>query len=316
MPAEQLLAATGAFKEARMPMLLKDRVAIVTGSGRGIGRGIALALAREGARVVVNDVGCDLDGRGGAQDPARQVIDEIGALGGDAVPSYDSVASWDGAAAIVKTATDSFGRLDILVNNAGIVRDRSIGKMTEEEFDAVLSVHLKGTFNCGRHAIAVMREQGYGRIINVTSSAGLRGNFGQSNSGAAKAGIMGLTLVWAIELGRYGITVNAMAPAGMTRMVGAVAALQGRDASPEMSAELNGPMMAFLASEKAAHVSGQILGRRGYAFTLFCHPHPIAAMYKPGGWTAEEIAGQFDAAFGDHLQVPGIAALRRGDNKK
>jgi NAD(P)-dependent dehydrogenase (short-subunit alcohol dehydrogenase family) len=297
-------------------MLLAGKVAVVTGSGRGIGRGIALALAREGATVVINDVGCEVDGRGGAEDPAAQVVREIEALGGKAVPSYDSVASFDGAARIIETATTTFGRLDILVNNAGIVRDRSIGKMSEEDFDAVLAVHLKGSFNCGRHAIPVMREQNYGRIVNITSSAGLRGNFGQTNYGAAKAGIMGLTLVWAIELGRYGITVNALAPAGMTRMVGTIPGYEGKPPPPEMNAELNGPLVAFLGSERAAHVNGQIFGRRGFSYTLFCHPRPIASMYKPGGWSAGEIADNFDGVFGEHLQVPGIAQLRRDEKKE
>lgn len=296
-------------------MLLDGKVAVVTGSGRGIGRGMALALAHEGAKVVVNDVGCDIDGRGGAEDPAAQVVREIEMLGSGAVPSYDSVATWDGATRIVKTAVESFGRLDILVNNAGIVRDRSVGKMTEEDFDSVLAVHLKGAFNCGRHAIPVMREQGYGRIINITSSAGLRGNFGQSNYAAAKAGIMGLTFVWAIELGRYGITVNALAPAGLTRMVGTVPGYENQEPPPEMHPDLNGPLVAFLASEKAGHVSGQIFGRRGFAFTLFAHPRPIAAMFKPGGWTAGEIAQQFDTVFGEHLQTPGIPQLRRAETK-
>jgi NAD(P)-dependent dehydrogenase (short-subunit alcohol dehydrogenase family) len=296
-------------------MLLDGKVAVVTGSGRGIGRALALALAKEGAKVVINDVGCGVDGRGGDEDPAAVVVREIEDMGGHAAPNYDSVASWDGAAAIVKTAVDTFGRLDILVNNAGIVRDRSLAKMTEEEFDTVLAVHLKGSFNCGRHAAPVMREQGYGRIINITSSAGLRGNFGQSNYGAAKAGIMGLTFVWSIELARYGITVNGLAPAGMTRMVGTIPEFEGKPPPPEMDPAMNGAMVAFLASEKAGHVSGQIFGRRGYAFTLFCHPRPIASMFKPGGWTAAEIAEQFDAVFADHLQVPGIPLLRRDDRK-
>ena len=162
-------------------MLLQGKVAVVTGSGRGIGRGIALALAREGAKVVINDVGCEVDGRGTADDPAQQVVNEIKALGSDATTNYDSVSDFKAAENIIQTAVKNFGRIDILVNNAGIVRDRSIGKMSEEDFDAVIAVHLKGSFNCGRHAIPLMREQGYGRIINITSSAGLRGNFGQTN---------------------------------------------------------------------------------------------------------------------------------------
>jgi NAD(P)-dependent dehydrogenase (short-subunit alcohol dehydrogenase family) len=297
-------------------MLLQGKVAVVTGAGRGVGRGIALALASEGAKVVVNDVGCEIDGRGSAQDPAAQVVNEIKALGSDAAPSYDSVSDFNAAANIIKTAVDSFGRIDILVNNAGILRDRTIAKMTEEDFDAVIGVHLKGTWNCGRHAVPLMREQSYGRIINITSSAGLRGNFGQSNYGAAKAGIMGLTLCWALELGRYGITVNAMAPAGLTRMVGTIPGMEGKEPPPEMRPEMNGPMVAYLASEKAAHVNGQIFGRRGYGFTLFQQLRPLAMMYKPGGLTPSEIAANFDGVFLEHLQPIGIPQMRRDEKKE
>ncbi len=292
-------------------MLLKDRVAVVTGSGRGIGRGIALCLAKEGAKVVVNDPGSTVDGRGKEGDPAHEVVEEIKKGGGQAVANYDSVADFAGAERIIKTAVDSFGRIDILVNNAGILRDKSVVKMTEEDFDAVVGVHLKGTFNCGRHALALMREQSYGRVINITSSAGLRGNFGQSNYSAAKAGIMGLTFTWALECGKYGITVNAMAPAGLTRMVGLIPGMEGRPPAPEMDPNLNAPMIAFLASEKAAHVNGQIFGRRGFAFTLFQTPRPIASMYKPGGLTPEEVAANFDGVFLEHLQPVGIPQMRR-----
>src|SRR3954468_23450403 len=198
--------------------LLDGRVAIVTGSGRGIGREFALCFAREGASVVVNDVGVSLDGRGTEEDPAAQVCKEIEALGSEGVPNYDSVSDFEGARAIVQTAVDAFGSVDILVNNAGIVRDKTLLKMGEEDFDAVIGVHLKGTFNCTRHAAEIMKERNYGRIVNITSSAGLRGNFGQTNYGAAKAGIMGMTFIWSMELGRYGITVNAVAPSGATRM--------------------------------------------------------------------------------------------------
>lgn len=291
-------------------MLLKDKVAVVTGAGRGIGRGIAIALAREGAKVVINDVGCEVDGRGGADDPAMQVVNEIKKLGSDGAPNYDSVADFAGAERIIKTAVDTFGRIDILVNNAGIVRDRSLGKMSEEDFDAVLAVHLKGTFNCGRHALPIMREQGFGRVINITSSAGLRGNFGQSNYGAAKAGIMGLTLVWAIEHEKYGITVNAMAPSGMTRMTGTIPGVDKDNPPPEMNPELNGPLIAFLGSDKAAHVNGQIFGRRGFGYTIFQQPRPVAMMYKPGGLTASEIAANFNGVFLEHLQPIGIPEMR------
>ena len=291
--------------------LLDGRVAIVTGAGRGIGRGIALCLAAEGAKVVVNDPGSTVDGRGKEGDPAHEVVEEIKKAGGQAVANYDSVAEFAAAANIVKTAVDSFGKLDILVNNAGIMRDKSIVKMEEADFDAVVGVHMKGTFNCGRHAIPLMREQNYGRIINITSSAGLRGNFGQSNYSAAKAGIMGLTFTWALEGAKYGITSNAMAPAGLTRMVGLIPGMEGKPMAPEMDPNLNGPMVAFLASEKAAHVNGQIFGRRGFAFTIFQTPRPLASMYKPGGMSAAEIATNFDGVFLEHLQPVGIPQLKR-----
>jgi len=295
-----------------MGTLLAGKVAVVTGSGRGIGRGIALALGREGAKVVVNDVGCDLGGRGTDADPAAAVCKEIGALGTEAVPNYDSVADFAAAGKIIKTALDAWGRCDILVNNAGIIRDRAIVNMSEEEFDAVIAVHLKGGWNCCRHALPVMKEQKFGRVINIVSSAGLRGNFGQSNYGAAKAGLMGLTFVIAVEFmkgnaeGKYSITANALAPAGMTRMVGTIPGMEGRPVPPEMNPDLNGPIVAFLASDRAAHVNGQVFGRRGYAYTLFQTPKPLAALYKEGGMTAEDVARNFDAAFAEHLSVPGI----------
>ncbi len=292
-------------------MMLENKIAVVTGSGRGIGRGIALALAREGAAVVVNDIGCEVDGRGGENDPAAQVCKEIEALGARAVANYDSVADFSAAGRIVDSAVAAFGRIDILVNNAGIVRDRSIGKMTEEEFDAVLAVHLKGTFNCGRHALPLMKEQGYGRIINITSSAGLRGNFGQSNYGAAKAGIMGLTRVWAVEMEGRGVTVNAMAPAGITRMTGKVPGLDNDNPPPQMNPDLNGPLVAFLASEAAAEINGQVFGRSGYGYTLFQQPKPVAVMFKDGPMSAAEIAAYFNTVFAGHMQPPGIPTLRR-----
>jgi NAD(P)-dependent dehydrogenase (short-subunit alcohol dehydrogenase family) len=286
--------------------LLDGRVAVVTGSGRGIGREFALCMAREGAKVVVNDVGVSLDGQGTDEDPATPVCKEIDALGSKAVPNYDSVTDFDGAARIVQTAVDEFGTIDILVNNAGIVRDRTLVRMSEEDFDAVLAVHLKGSFNCARHAAPVMKDAGYGRIINITSSAGLRGNFGQTNYGAAKAALMGLTFIWSMELGRYGITVNAVAPAGATRMTAALFERSGETPPPEQDPALNAPLVAFLASERAAHVNGQILGRTDYAYTIFQHPKQIAFMWRDGGWTPELVAEQFDQVLGQHLQPVGM----------
>jgi NAD(P)-dependent dehydrogenase (short-subunit alcohol dehydrogenase family) len=286
--------------------LLDGRVAIVTGSGRGIGREFALCFASEGAKVVINDVGVSLDGQGTEDDPAVQVCKEIEAMGGEAVPNYDSVSDFDGAANIVKTAVDAFGTVDILVNNAGIVRDRSLLKMEESDFDAVIGVHLKGTFNCTRHAAPIMKEQGYGRIVNITSSAGLRGNFGQTNYGAAKAGIMGMTFVWALELGKYGVTVNAVAPAGATRMTAALYEKSGKEVPPEENPALNAPLVAYVASEAAAGVNGQILGRTEYAYTLFQTPKQIAWMWRDGGWTPSEVAQDFDKTLGQHLQPVGM----------
>jgi NAD(P)-dependent dehydrogenase (short-subunit alcohol dehydrogenase family) len=286
--------------------LLDGRAAVVTGSGRGIGAEIAKCLAREGAAVVVNDVGVSLDGRGTEEDPAAQTVKAIEAEGGRAVASYDSVADFAAAERMIQACVDAFGRIDILVNNAGIVRDRTLVKMTEDDFDAVVAVHMKGTFNCTRHAAPLMKEQGYGRIVNVTSSAGLRGNFGQTNYGAAKAAIMGMTFVWALELGRSGITVNAVAPAGATRMTAALYERAGTEPSPLQDPALNAPIVAFLCSERAAHVNGQILGRTDYAYTLFQHPKQIAWMWREGGWTPGQVADSFDALLGQHLQPVGM----------
>jgi NAD(P)-dependent dehydrogenase (short-subunit alcohol dehydrogenase family) len=286
--------------------LLDGRVAVVTGSGRGIGREFALCFAREGAQVVINDVGVALDGRGGDDDPAAQVCKEIEALGGHAVPNYDSVSDYEAAANIVATAVDAFGKIDIVVNNAGIVRDRTLLKMEEPDFDAVIGVHLKGTFNVTRHAAERMKAQEYGRIVNITSSAGLRGNFGQTNYGAAKAGIMGMTFVWALELGRYGITVNAVAPSGATRMTASLFERTGNEPPPEENPALNAPLVAFLASEGAGHVNGQVLGRTEYGYTLFQHPKQIAWMWKDGGFTPAEVARNFDKILGQHLQPVGM----------
>src|SRR6202142_157072 len=281
--------------------LLDGRVAIVTGSGRGIGREFALCFAREGASVVVNDVGVSLDGRGTEEDPAALVCKEIEALGSKAVPNYDSVTDFEGAADITRTAVEAFGTGDILVNNGGIVRDKTLLKMDESDFDSVVAVHMKGTFNCTRHAAEVMKEKGYGRIVNITSSAGLRGNFGQTNYGAAKAAIMGMTFVWSMELGRYGITVNAIAPSGATRMTAGLFERTGAEPPPEENPALNAPLVAYVASDQAGHVNGQILGRTEYSYTLFQQPKQIAWMWRAGGGAGSEVAHDFDKTLGQHL---------------
>jgi NAD(P)-dependent dehydrogenase (short-subunit alcohol dehydrogenase family) len=297
-------------------MLLEDRVAIVTGSGRGIGREFALCLAAEGAKVVVNDVGASLSGETTEERPAVEVCKEIESAGGAAVPSFDSVSEFDGAGSIVQTALDAFGKVDILVNNAGIIRDKTLVKMDESDFDAVIAVHLKGTFNCTRHVATLMKDAGYGRIINITSSAGLRGNFGQTNYGAAKAGIMGMTFVWALELGRYGITVNAMAPAGATRMTANLYEQADYEPPPTLDPSLNAPLVAYLASEDAGHVNGQVLGRTDYAFTMFQTPRQIAWMWRDGGWDPAGVAENFDKTLGQHLQPVGMVMPKGLDQKK
>ena len=285
--------------------LLDERVAVVTGAGRGIGRAIALCLAAEGAQVVVNDIGVSLGGDGTDEDPAEQVVQEIVAQGGSAVANRDRVDDFDAAGRIIDTAVGTFGKIDILVNNAGIVRDRTLVKMDEADYDAVVAVHQKGTFNTARHAAPHMKEAGYGRIVNITSSAGLRGNFGQTNYGAAKAAIMGMTFVWAVELGRYGITVNGMAPAGATRMT---AGLNDGEPPPDQDPALNAPLVAYLASELAADVNGQIFGRTGFGYTIFQTPRQVATMWKDDGWTPAEVADHFHEVLGQHLQPVGMPA--------
>jgi NAD(P)-dependent dehydrogenase (short-subunit alcohol dehydrogenase family) len=248
-----------------------------------------------------------LGGEGTDEDPAEQVISEIAGRGGTAVASRDPVDDFDAAGRIIGTAVDTFGQIDILVNNAGIVRDRTLVKMDEADYDAVVAVHQKGTFNTARHAAPLMKEAGYGRIVNITSSAGLRGNFGQTNYGAAKAAIMGMTFVWAVELGRYGITVNAMAPAGATRMTMGLADESG-ESPPDQDPALNAPLVAFLASEAAAEVNGQVFGRTGFGYTIFQTPRQVATMWQEGGWTPAQVAEHFHEVLGQHLQPVGMPA--------
>jgi NAD(P)-dependent dehydrogenase (short-subunit alcohol dehydrogenase family) len=247
------------------------RVAIVTGAGRGIGRGHALELARQGARVVVNDIGGSLDGEGSDTGPAQAVVDEITASGGEAVANTDDVADWAGAANLVKTAIASFGQLDVLVNNAGILRDRMLVNMSEGEWDAVIRVHLKGTFAPLRHAAEHWRDRAKAgedvaaRIINTSSTSGLFANPGQGNYGAAKSGIASLTLIAAKELGRYGVTANAVAPGARTRMTenlrprgGATRPEAGEGEWDPRDPENIAPLVAWLASEQSGSVTGQV----------------------------------------------------------
>jgi NAD(P)-dependent dehydrogenase (short-subunit alcohol dehydrogenase family) len=253
-----------------MTKLCEGRVAIVTGAGRGIGREHALLLAHHGAKVVINDLGGSMDGQGNDQGPAQDVVDEIKAMGGDALANTDDISDWDGAERLVRSAIDAFGGLDILINNAGILRDRMLTNMSEAEWDAVIKVHLKGTFAPARHAAAYWRERSKAgetndaRIINTSSPSGIYGNVGQTNYGAAKAGIASFTIIAAKELGRYGVTVNAIAPAALTRMTEGLGMGQADEATKEqMSPAHIAPIVCWLASPESAHVSGRIFDVSG-----------------------------------------------------
>jgi NAD(P)-dependent dehydrogenase (short-subunit alcohol dehydrogenase family) len=275
--------------------LLDGKVAIVTGSGGGIGRAHALLLASEGAKVLVNDLGGTRDGAGDDVSAANQVSEEIKKRGGVAIPNYDSVASAEGAANIVKSAALAFGRVDVLVNNAGILRDKSFLKMDEAMWDSVILVHLKGTYLCSQaFARQVVAQGGGGRVVNTTSVSGMIGNFGQANYSAAKAGVYGLTRTMSIELQRHRITVNAIAPIAKTRMTEDLPMFQGIDT---MTPEHIAPAALFLASDLCGDRTGHVLaiaGARVYAFKIV----ETAGKFKDtdnGVWTAQEIADHWDA---------------------
>lgn len=287
---------------------LKGKVAVVTGSGRGIGRVIALALAAEGAKVIVNDPGVALDGTGTDKVVADEVVEEIRRMGGEAVANYDSVGSMEGGERVIKTAVDNFGRLDILVNCAGILRDRMIWNMTEEEWDAVINTHLKGHFACTKAACLVMRQQRSGRIINISSTSGLHGNAGQANYSCAKAGVTGFTKSCALALGRYGITVNAVCPAAATRMTATIPpdrlrqlmaqrGVQFPEDTPmeELFKMMLGdpedvpPIIVYLASDEAADINGQIFGASGGRISLYAPWTEAKTITKEGRWSIEEL---------------------------
>ncbi len=253
-----------------MSRLCEGRIAIVTGGARGIGREHALSLARHGAKVVVNDLGGDMHGGGGDLTPAEEVVAEIVAGGGEAVANGDSVADWEGAQRLIQAAIDTFGDVHVLVNNAGILRDRVLANMTEEEWDTVVNVHLKGTFATARWAVAHWREQAKagapvsGRIINTTSVSGIYGNPGQTNYGAAKAGIAAFTNIAALEVGRYGVTVNAVAPIALTRMTEGLGPAPETDEDREARApHWIAPIVTWLASEESAGVTGRVFEASG-----------------------------------------------------
>ncbi|MEO8362847.1 MAG: SDR family oxidoreductase [Ilumatobacteraceae bacterium] len=258
-----------------MSRLCEGRVVVVTGSGRGIGRDHALSLARHGASVVVNDLGAGVDGSGGDTSPAQQVVHEIEAIGGRAVANGDDISTWAGAERLINTAVETFGDLHAVVNNAGILRDRMLTNMTEDEWDAVIKVHLKGTFAPTHFAAAYWRDRSKaghppnGRIINTSSVSGIYGNIGQTNYGAAKAGIAALTIIASLELARYGVTVNAVAPVALTRMTENLGpAPETEEEREQRSPKWIAPIVTWLVSEESRNVTGRVFEASGSVLAI------------------------------------------------
>jgi NAD(P)-dependent dehydrogenase (short-subunit alcohol dehydrogenase family) len=283
-------------------MMLAGKVVAVTGGGRGIGREIALLCAREGASVVVNDPGVAQDGDGGDSGPAGQTVADIRAGGGRAYANLASVADPAGAASIVADAIREFGRIDAVVNNAGILRDAIWHKLSHEDWHAVIAVHLHGAFNVAKAATPHFREQKSGSFIHFTSGSGLIGNVGQANYAAAKLGIVGLSQSIALDMARYGVRSNCIAPVAFTRMIenltqGAPADDPGVARLRDMGAEKIAPLVAYLASDAAAEVTNQVFGVRRNEIFLFSKPRPIRSMAKSEGWTAQSIADELIPAF-------------------
>lgn len=275
--------------------MLEGKVAVVTGAGRGIGRDIALLMASKGAKVVVNDLGAEIDGEGEDASPAMETVADIKRAGGEAVVNGDSVADPQGAGRIIEQALDSFGRLDAVVNNAGILRDKIFHRMEHADWEAVIGVHLMGSFYVSKAAAGVFREQESGSYIHFTSTSGLIGNMGQANYAAAKLGIMGMSKSIALDMQRFNVRSNCVSPFAWSRMIGSIPVN-----SPEQQARVEklrqmtpakiAPMVAFLASDRAAHVSGQIFGVRNNEIFLFSQPRPIRSVHRGEGWTPETIA--------------------------
>jgi NAD(P)-dependent dehydrogenase (short-subunit alcohol dehydrogenase family) len=280
--------------------ICEGRVVIVTGAGRGIGRGHALEFARQGAKVVVNDLGANVDGTSSSGGPAAEVVAEITASGGDAIPSGENVATWDGARRLVHAAVERWGHLDVLVNNAGILRDRMVVNMSEEEWDAVINVHLKGTFAPTRWAATYWRERAKegrendARVINTSSTSGIFGNPGQTNYGAAKAGIAAFSIIAARELGRYGVTVNAIAPGALTRMTESLG--MGRRAAERPPGEFDStapenvaPLVVWLGSDQSRDITGQVFLVSGGTITLGEGWRRGATVSQSARWDPAEI---------------------------
>lgn len=277
-----------------MKKLLEGKVALVTGGGRGVGRGVCLAMAEAGAKVVVNDLGATLEGQPDNEQPALEVVRAIQAMGGEAIADGGSVSEWKDAHQMVKTAVDHFGHIDIVVNNAGILRDVMFHRMSEAEFDAVVAVHLKGSFNVSRAAAPFFKEQGSGAYVHMTSTSGLIGNFGQANYISAKLGVMGLSKSIAIDMQKFGVRSNAVAPFAWTRMVSSIP-----DETPEQKKRVEGlkklvpekvaPFVVALCADEARAVSGQVFGVRNNEIYLFSQPRPIKTAHRSEGWTPESV---------------------------
>ena len=289
-----------------MAGIVAGKVAIVTGAGRGIGRGIAMLLAQEGASVLVNDVGAGLDGSGVDTGPAQQTCDDIRKAGGKAIASTLSIAEPQSADQIVKAALDAFGRVDILVNNAGILRDRIFHKMSWSDWSDVIAVHLNGSFNMSRAVAGIFREQQSGAYIHMTSTSGLIGNYGQANYAAAKMGIVGLSRGIALDMARFKVRSNCIAPFAWSRMISSIPTESEQEKErvaklQQMTPEKIAPLVVYLASEKAEGVSGQIFSVRNNEIFLFSQPRPVETIHRAEGWTPDAIAVQLHGAFDEAL---------------
>ncbi|MCK9517515.1 MAG: SDR family NAD(P)-dependent oxidoreductase [Dehalococcoidia bacterium] len=279
---------------------LEGRVCVVTGAGRGIGAAVSRMLAAEGAAVVVNDLGVAVDGTMPDNTPAQGVVNEIKAAGGNAVANYDNVADHDAAENIIRTALNEFGRLDVLVNVAGILRDRMIFNLSEEDWDAVINVHLKGTFNTSKFASIYWRQarEGNYRLINFTSVSGLYGAAGQPNYAAAKMGIIGLTYSCANALHRYGVTSNAISPAAATRMIGTIPGRENVDENdPERSPNNIAVPVTYIAGKESGWLNGWVIGAQGYNLTLMSNPEPVSQLIGSQPWTIETAGAAMERSF-------------------